>query len=80
MTAIIGRIRFFQWQAKSDLAIIGPIDILIITQRGWCSEVGVITYTARLVLSHTQRGWCYHIHSEVGVITYTARLVLSHTQ
>ena len=26
MTAIIGRIRFFQWQAKSGLAIIGPIE------------------------------------------------------
>ena len=26
MTAIISRIRFFQWQAKSGLTIIGPIE------------------------------------------------------
>ena len=26
MTAIIGRIRFFQWQVKSGLTIIGPVE------------------------------------------------------
>ena len=39
MTAIIARIRFFQWQGKSGLTIIGTVESYYLR-----SEVGVIIY------------------------------------